>query len=453
MRTPFWWVPALWMTLAASAGAQQQLPVQRLTLPNGLVALALEDHSLPSVAYYTVFKVGSRNERPGITGISHLFEHMMFNGSARYKPKVFDQIIEAGGGYSNAFTDADTTEYQEEFSSGTLDAVIRLEADRMRALKLDTQNLEQERGIVKEERRVSTDNNVEGAMFEILYNTSYVAHPYHWDTIGFMKDIDAIRLEDAKEYFRLHYAPNNAVICVVGDFDAPKLFSAIRREYGDIPRQPAQKAVVLDEPVQQGERRVVYHKAAELPVVDIAYHIGSFHDPDDPVLDLLSVILTSGESSRLYRSLVRDKQIAASVSAFNASRSDPGLFTFSAQAQEGHTTAECEAAIYAELEQIRKEGVTERELQKARNLLTVPFLQRFQTNLGRAGLIAEYEANWGDWRKLYDVLPKHDRVTVADVKRAAGAYFSDRNRTVVTLIPEKSDASADANAPAKEAGR
>jgi zinc protease len=176
----------------------------------------------------------------------------MFNGSARFKPKEFDRLIEAGGGYSNAGTSSDTTVYQEEFSSATLDTVLQLEADRMRALKLDIQNLEQERGIVKEERRVNLDNSVEGSMDELLWNNAFVAHPYRWETIGFMKDLDAIRLEDAKSYFRTYYAPNNSVVSVVGDFDTQKLFSAMRRYFASIPRQPAPPAVINAEPKQSG---------------------------------------------------------------------------------------------------------------------------------------------------------------------------------------------------------
>jgi predicted Zn-dependent peptidase len=426
-------VPAHWAT------AQTTLPVQRLTLSNGLTVLALEDHTLPSITYYTVFKVGSRNEHPGITGLSHLFEHMMFNGSARYKPKVIDQVLEAGGGYSNAFTDTDTTEYYDEFGTSTLGALLPIEADRMRALKLDRANIEQERGIVKEERRANTDNNVASAITEALWNSAFVAHPYRWEPIGFMKDIDAIRLDDAKTYFRTYYAPNNAVICVVGDFDTRSLFAMMRHDYGPIPRQPAPRPVVNAEPPQPGERRIAFHKAAELPAVTIGYHVGTIRDADDPALDLLAVILAQGESARLYRSLVYDKQIATSVSASNESRLDPGLFTFYVQAQTGHTAAECEAALYAVLDEIKQSGVTERELQKARNTLRVQFLSQFKTNLGRATLIAEDEANLGDWRRLYRYLPDRDRVTVADIQRIARKYFSDRSRTVVTLIPEKAD--------------
>ena len=422
--------------LSGSQG-MPRMPVQKLALPNGLVVLALEDHITPSVTYYTVFKVGSRNERPGITGLSHLFEHMMFNGSAKYAPKQFDEILESGGGYSNAFTNTDTTEYFEEFSSGTLDTVILMEADRMRALKLDRQNIEQERGIVKEERRVNTDNNVESAMNEVLVNSVFVAHPYHWDTIGFMKDLDAIRLEDAKTYFRLHYAPNNAVVAVVGDFDTQKLFARIQRAYNDIPRQPAPRPVINSEPPQVGERRIDFHKAAELPAVQIGYHVGAVNAKDTPALDMLSTLLSHGESSRLYRSLVYQKQIARGVSTNNDARLDPGLFQVVLEVQPGHTTRECEEAFYAALTEIQKEGVTAREMEKAKNVERVGFVDGLKTNRGRAALIAEYEANKGGWPKLYDYLPLHDRVTAADVQRVARKYFSDRNRTVVTLVPEK----------------
>ena len=412
-----------------------------LHLRNGLTVLAHEDHTVPSVAYYTVFRVGSRNERPGITGLSHLFEHMMFNGSAKFKPKQFDQLIESGGGYSNAFTNSDTTEYQEEFSSATLDTVLQLEADRMRALKLDHANLEQERGIVKEERRVHYEDSVDGAMQELLWNVAFVAHPYRWDTIGFMKDIEAIRLEDAQSYFRTYYAPNNAVVCVVGDFDTRVLFEKMEKYFGDIPRQPEPRAVVNSEPEQAGERRARLHKAAELPAVGIGYHVGSYKNPDDPALDLLCMILGHGHSSRLYRSLVVEKQVATSVSVSNDSRQDPGLFTFYAQAQRGHTTEECEAAIYSALADVARQGVTERELQKAKNIARSSWIANLKTNLGLAGQLAEYQASWGDWRMLYDIPQRHDQVTLADVKRVAARYFGMRNRTVITLVPEKSNES------------
>ena len=434
---------ALSLTFALNTETHaQSFNVQKITLKNGLTVLALEDHTVPTVAYYTVFKVGSRNERPGITGLSHLFEHMMFNGSAKYKPKVFDQLIEAGGGESNAFTNSDRTEYQEEVSSATLDIVLQLEADRMRALKLDKQNIEQERGIVSEERRVNTDNSIDGSMSEMLENSAFVAHPYHWDTIGFMKDIQAIKLEDAKSYFKTYYAPNNATVAVVGDFNTKELFAKMRLYFSDIPAQVPPPSVVNAEPEQKGERRIAYHRPAELPQVTMGYKTISYKNSDDPSLDILSLILSSGESSRLYRKMVYDKQIATGVTAGNDSRVDPGLFVFSAQATPGHTTAELEAAIYSEIEDIQKNGVTDREVQKAKNALRIRTLNGYKTNLGLAGLISENEANWGDWKRLYQVIPNYDKVTVADVQRVAKKYFSDRSRTVVTLIPDKEEINA-----------
>jgi predicted Zn-dependent peptidase len=431
-------IPAVALAgLIVAPARAQDLKVTRLQLKNGLTILAHEDHTVPAVACWTVFKVGSRNERSGLTGISHLFEHMMFNGSAKFKPKEFDQRIEAAGGSSNAFTNSDTTEYQTEVSSPALDIALQMEADRMRALKLDTANIEQERGIVKEERRVNFDNSVEGSMGELLWNTAFLAHPYHWDTIGFMKDIDAIRLEDAKAYFRTHYAPNNAVVCVVGDFSTSTLLDKMRQYYGDIPRQPPSRPVVNDEPPQRGERRSTLVKPAELPAVVIGYHIGSYKDPDDPALDVLSTILSHGESSRLYKSLVYEKQVATGVQTSNDSRIDPGLFTIYAQAQQGHTSEQCEKAIYDTLDDVRQKGVTDREMEKAKNVLRTEWVDNFKTNLSLAGQLAEYEANWGDWRKLYDYPKRHDAVTAADVQRVAGKYFSALNRTVVTLVPEK----------------
>jgi predicted Zn-dependent peptidase len=431
------WAIATFCLMAPAWSQRLEIPVQKMRLKNGLTVLAWEDHTVPSIAFYTLYKVGSRNERPGITGLSHLFEHMMFNGSAKFAPKEFDRLIEAGGGYSNAFTNADTTEYYEEFSSATLHTVLQLEADRMRALRLDRANLEQERGIVKEERRVNTDNSLPGAMYELLWNSAFVAHPYRWDTIGFMKDLNAIQLQDARDYFRTYYAPNNAIIAVVGDFNTQALFAGMRRYFETIPRQPAPRPVVNAEPPQQGERRIALHRPAELPALTIGYRVGAKRAPDNPARDLLSTILAGGESSRLYRRLVYEKQIATEVSAYNEARLDAGLFTFSIQARPGHTAAECEAELYAVLEEVKQQGVTERELQKAKNGFRVGFLNLFTTNHGRAGLLAQYEAHWGGWETIRQVLPRYDRVTVAEIQHVAQKSFTDRNRTVITLIPEK----------------
>jgi predicted Zn-dependent peptidase len=425
------------LAVPLAAAAQAPMKVASLKLKNGLTVFALEDHTVPSAAFYTYSRVGSRNEAPGITGLSHLFEHMMFNGSAKFGPKMFDQVLEAGGGYSNAFTTADTTEYQDEFSSKTLDILLRMEADRIRSLRIDKRNLEQERGIVKEERRMRIDNSVEGAMSELLWNTAFTAHPYRWETAGVLKDLDAIQVEDARRYFKTYYAPNNAIVAVVGDFDTKTLFAKMKQYFEDIPAQPAPRPVPNSEPEQRGEKRVSYHFPAELPAVTLGYKGISFKHADEAALNLLSIILSSGESSRLYRALVYEKQVATAVSSGNDSRLQPGLFTFYGQARPGRTAEEVEKGIYEVLERVKAEGVTERELQKAKNMVRAGFVGQFTTNVGRAGLIAGYQGNWGDWRKVYEHLPKHDKVTVADIQRVAKRYFDERKRTVVTLVPEK----------------
>jgi len=429
--------------------ATPPLPVARSVLSNGLTVLALEDHTVPSVAVHIVYKVGSRNERSGITGLSHLFEHMMFNGSARFKPKVFDQLIEAAGGSSNAFTSPDTTEYHEEVSSGALATVLELEADRMRALRLDRQNLEQERAVVKEERRLRVDESVEGSMSELLWNTAFVAHPYRWEVAGFLRDLDAITLEDARRYFATYYAPNNAVMAVVGDFRTAELFRLVNKHFGPIRRAPAPPPVVQTEPPQRGERRSELWRPAELHAVTVGYKVPSFRHKDEPALNLLDSILSRGESSRLYRALIYDRQIAAAVYSANDSRLDGGLFTLYAQARPGHTAAECEQALYGVIEDIQKNGVEERELEKAKNAVRATHVRSFTTNAGRAMLLAEREALFGTWKDIYNHVPRHEAATPADVQRVARQYLVARKRTVVTLVPEQSGTAAQEQEAAK----
>ena len=209
---------ALALAPVRAAAQTLELAVERHTLPNGLIVLTHEDHSIPMVSLHVFYRVGSRNERPGITGVSHLFEHMMFNGSARYKPKMLDQIIESAGGAANAYTNNNATAYNETFSRNALATVLDIEADRMATLLLTPENIEQERGIVAEERRVSIDNDPQGSMYELLYVTAFVAHPYHWPVVGWMGDIQSVKLDEAKKYFETYYGPNNATLVLTGDF-------------------------------------------------------------------------------------------------------------------------------------------------------------------------------------------------------------------------------------------
>jgi len=266
----------------ASPPASQQPDVRTHTFANGLRVLTLEDRSIPMISLYVFYRVGSRNERPGITGVSHLFEHMMFNGSGRFKPKEFDLHLEMAGSGGNGYTNADFTAYLETFPKAAIDTVLDLESDRMKSLLITAENLEQERGIVKEERRVRTDNIPRGRMYEELMAASFAAHPYGWPVVGWMRDLDAIRLEEAQRYFNDYYGPNNATMVVVGDFVTADLLKRIDRFFGNIPARGDILPVVDNEPDQQGERRVTLEKEAALPAVMLGFKAPPVRHADAP---------------------------------------------------------------------------------------------------------------------------------------------------------------------------
>ncbi len=419
---------------AGQAAAQSVNPTE-FSLDNGLKVVMVEDHTVPSVCFSIAFHVGGRNEKAGITGISHLFEHMMFNGSENFAPTQFDKILEAGGGYSNAYTSNDITFYYDEFNPDLLKTVVRMEADRMRALKIDSENLEQERGIVKEERRVSTDNSVTGAMYEELYASAFVAHPYQNPVVGWMGDLDNITLPDAREYFRVYYAPNNATLFIVGDFDSEFLRKSISEHFASIPSQEKPRHVVNSEPAQKGEKRVTLRKESQLPAVMIGYKSASVASSDIHALSLLSTILSGGQSSRLYKRLVYDLELVTDVETGTDQLIDPGLFYFYAQMQPGHETAKAEKEIYALVDSIVLSGVREDELQKAKNAAQMSYVDEFKTNSGVASRMGYYEVIWGDYRQSFEVLKHYAAVTSADIQRVAREYLTEDARTVITLVP------------------
>ncbi len=427
-------ISVLFFTSLASA---LDLDIKSQQLPNGLKILILEDHTLPICTYFTFFKVGSRNEKPGITGISHLFEHMMFNGAKRYGPKEFDRILESNGGLSNAYTTNDFTAYFEDFPSDKLELIIDLDADRLENLLLNQENLTSEREVVKEERRLRTDNSNEGKLEEELYAAAFQAHPYHWPVVGWMGDIDAITREDCINYFKTYYAVNNATIIVVGDVDPQQAYKLIEKYYGPLKPGPAIPKVVNSEPEQKGERRIWYHKEAQLPAFMAGFHIPSVQDQDVYILDLLQVILTEGESSRLYKTLVYDKQMATDVWSSYFYTIDPGLFYIYVGMKPNFTTEQAEKVLYDEIEKVKNVGVTEKELQKAKNILEAHLIKSMKTNNGRANLIGTYQTLLGDYSLLTKVIDKYKVVTIDDLKRVAQKYFTEKNRTVATLVPEK----------------
>jgi len=435
-------VAATWASAGALPGAEGEavipagLEATVATLPNGLKVILVEDHSAPVVSRWTFYRVGSRNERPGITGISHFIEHMMFNGADKYGPKEFDRVLESNGGYSNAYTGNDLTAYFEDASSDILELCLDLDSDRMRALAFQPELVETELAVVREERRLGNENSVDGTMYEELNALAYQAHPYGWDVVGWMSDLKGITRDDAVAYWKSYYAPNNAILIIVGDFEPQETLSRVRRYYEDIPAQPPTPPVRTREPEQKGERRAEVRMPAELPGFLVGYHIPSVTAPDICALDILQYVLTDGESSRLHRKLVRDLELAVYVYSSAQWRVDPGLFILAAKMQPGQDTAAAERAIYAELEAIAQAGVTAAELDKAKSRLLANLYRSIETVNGRADAIGTYEIYFGDYQELFRIQDRYAAVTGDDVKRVAGQYFSARNRNVVTLVPE-----------------
>jgi zinc protease len=431
-------MPGAGMTGERAAPAIE-LDVAVETLGNGLKIILLEDHSVPVISYQTFFRVGSRNERPGITGISHFMEHMMFNGTEKYGPQEFDRVLEANGGYSNAFTSKNLTAYYEDFASDVLELIVDLDSDRMKSLGLDPDYVVSELDVVKEERRLGIDNSISGQMYEELYALAFKAHPYSWPVLGWMADLERMDRDDCVEYFRTYYAPNNAIMIVAGDFETKTALDLIHRYYDDIPAQQPPEQVRTVEPEQLGERRAEVHKSAELPQIMIGYHVPSVGSEDIYALDVLQSILTSGNSSRLYKKLVRDLGVAINVNSSFGWSIDPGLFYFDIKMKPGEDTEKGEEAIYAELEAVAAEGVTAMELEKAKNTLEADFIRSMQTVNGKATKIGIYEILFQDYLVIPEVPGKYRAVTNDDIRRVAGAYFEAKNRNVVTLVPEKAE--------------
>jgi predicted Zn-dependent peptidase len=418
---------------------EQILDLERVrtrTLRNGLRVRVLPERSAPTVSYYTFYQVGSRNERLGTTGISHLFEHMMFNGAAKYGPKEFDRVLEARGGHSNAYTSNDLTAYYEDFATDALDTVVDLESDRMRSLRLTEDSLEQERGVVKEERRLRTDNSIFGLMEEQLEALVFLAHPYRWPVIGWMDDIERITREDCEAFFRTYYAPSNAAVYVVGDVDPEAALALVERAYGDIPAGPAPAPVPQGEPPQRGERRAAVRYPSQASAILAGWRGAAARSADAAALDVLQVCLAVGESSRLRRRLVQKDELAVTVSISWGWRIDPGVFFVFAELAPGVAPARAERVLYEEIARVATKGVTAAEVRRAKALLRSSLLHELATHHGIAHALGQAEALLGDWREASRTLATYARIGPRDVRRVAEEYLDPSRRSVVELEPE-----------------
>jgi zinc protease len=405
-------------------------------LGNGLRVRLLADPGSGTVSYYTFFRVGSRNEQLGRTGISHLFEHMMFNGSERYGPKEFDRVLEARGGSSNAYTSTDVTAYYEDFAAEALPTVVDLEADRMASLRITPETLEQERQVVKEERRLRTDNSVFGLMEEQLEALVFLAHPYRWPVIGWMDDIERITRQDCLDFFGTYYAPSNAAIYAVGDLDPEETIRLMERAYGHIRGGPPVPEVAAGEPPQHGERRAAVRYPAQAPAVLAGWRAPEARSPQAAALDVLQVCLATGEASRLRRRLVQELEVAVSVHVSWGWRIDPGIFMAWLEVAPGTRPARVERALWGELERVASRGVGAAEVERARRLLRSGLLHELATHNGTAHALGQAESLFGDWREAGRALERYAAVRPADVRRAAAEVLDPSRRCVVWLEPQ-----------------
>ena len=426
----------------ALAQQQQEFPVATRTLKNGMKVLVQTDHNIPNVALYIFYRIGSRNERPGTTGLSHFFEHMMFNGAKKYGPGELDKVMEANGGSNNAYTTRDVTVYQDWFPRSALPLIYDIESDRIRDLSFDPEKIKSEREVVASERRLSVDNENAGVLDEQLWATSFIAHPYQWPVVGWMSDIEHWTMADLKHHFEMGYAPNNATMVVVGDVSPEEIFKLCETYIEPIPTHQPPPPVTTVEPQQMGERRLVVHKPAQLPLLMLGYHIPQTNNADFYALNVLQTILLHGESSRMYQRLVDKDQIALDVSAQAEPAFDPTMLEVVAQPKQGIDPQQCEKAIYEELVRVANSPVTDTELEKAKNIRLVEFYRQMRTINGRANTIGTYEVFFGDYNKLFDAAKNYSAVTEEDLLRVAKTYFGANNRTVATLLPEEAQKAA-----------
>ena len=424
------------MYASPAPGASYTERVKETVLRNGLKLILLEDHKAPVVVFQIYYRVGSRNEALGHTGLSHILEHVMFKGTPTVAPEEYSKIIQRNGGRTNAWTTQDSTTYFASLASDRVGVVIDLEADRMTNLKLTDEVFLPERSVIMEERRLRVDNNPSDALFEQLASTAYAAHTYQFPVIGWMSDIGQATVGDALQHYRTYYIPNNAFIVVVGDFDTTALIKQITDAFGDTPIGPPPPAVRAVEPVQHGERRVELRREAQLPYVAMAYHVPNLNSPDAAALEVLGAILSGGESARLHRELVYRQRLAREAGAsYDYTSIDPGLFTAYAQPLPGQSEAAVEAALTRELERAAAEPPTAHELEKAKNGIEADFIFGQDSLFYQAMLLGEYEVASG-WRRIDEYLPAVRAVTAADVLRVAQAYLRPTNRTTAVLIPD-----------------
>jgi zinc protease len=411
--------------------------VEKYTLKNGMTVLLHEDHSVPMVSFHTWFRVGSKDEKKGETGIAHLLEHMMFKGSKNYKEGEYDSHLRKVGGSNNAFTSRDYTGYYINIPSPHIELAMRLESDRMANLDLNEDKFKRELEVVKEERRFRVDNSVLGKMNEVLFNTSYRVHPYKNPVVGWMKDLESMSVKKLRAFYTQYYAPNNAVLVVVGDFDSDQVKKMIKRHYEHIPSQKIDGTKYEAEPKQKGQRMRTITKNVQNAYLNVAFHISKAAEDDSYALDLLANILGEGDSSWMHKRLVYKEQRASSVSVYSYTPKEPGLFRITVSLKPGADMAAVTKGVYGILWRARNQLFDEKEVQKARNQIMYDYVSALKTLDGKARALAINEILLGDYKYLFSDLVQYSKVTPKRIKEVAEKYLQPHMRTVVQVRPRK----------------
>ncbi len=433
------------LMISISASAVTKLDdVKSFTLKNGMTIMVLEDHSIPNANMYLFWKVGSRNEYPGITGLSHFFEHMMFNGAKKYGPKQFDRVMEAAGGANNAYTSENITAYTNWFPANSIETIFKLEADRIEHLAIDKEMVESERGVVTSERTTGLENSNFRMLQEEVKGAAFRAHPYSWGVIGHQSDIDNWSMQDLKDYHKTYYAPNNAVVVIAGDVTVKQVKRLAKKYFSPIKAQPKPRAVHTVEPKQLGERRVYVQKTSATSAnILMAFHVPETRHDDHYPLSMLASILGSGQSSRLYRSLIDEKELATSVFTYMPNSFDPNLFYISATAANGVAAKDLEKAIVQEVNKVMASGVEKAELTKIKNIAQVNFYRTLATINGKANTLGTYQLFFGDKAKMFTAISDMNDVSASDIQKVASKYLTKSNRTVGVLAAAKDSTEGD----------
>lgn len=408
--------------------------MNRIQFENGLRLLVVEDHSSPTFAYQTWFKVGSRNEVPGKTGLAHLFEHLMFKESKNLKDGDFDRLLESAGAEGeNAFTSRDYTAYIQEMPATQLELIIKAESERMTQVIVNDQSFKTEREVVQNERRFRNENSPDGIMDQELFQLAFRQHPYHWPVIGYQQDLDSMSARDASQFYRTFYAPNHATIVVVGDVKTEVVRDLVKKHYGSLVSQPTPEAIQIAEPNQTDPRRKQLALNIQVEKLLIGYKIPGFTNDDMPTLDVIQNLLTGGKNNRLRDALV-ETGIASSVGSYDFEDRDPSLFIIMANLQKGKQAGKAEKIILRQLKQLSRELVSSAELQRAKNKSQFSFYQGLESNYEKAYFLGTYESLAGHFNAGLLHEKRVAAVTARDVRRVAQRYFQPQSRTVITGV-------------------